>query len=637
MAITNDFFDYLKAGTSAFSYMWNGEIRTADLATQAILPTLGDVMKMDYVRQCRYFRWLARINPTLNQVHTRWMGLINARKLVLTGSERTVKEISEAIYDSFDDGDGWRVFNRRLMSDYITCGRGVAKIIWHGGRVVSAESLDAAYVANNLGTVKDKPVDRYPLVYTAVMPHYYLERGEAGSEYFIVAHSEASRREAQTEYTGAVYSALVGQYAEIEADHNERVIEYAQQTGKTIWQLVFTPTGFAQNTSDAKATATARDSAAPKVPGSLLVEVYEDANKIKTVEILRSVPANEVLARRRARVLALCNAPYQINPILIDPSFSGTNSLSDGTKSQEVSDLHSGDGPTVLHNDLAELQMRHITPRRRVQVSYDCENPRRDQARAAAFMAATKDGAAAVGGPVVSVMEFRKAMNYFGIAPAGIIPEQGEIISVASDEDADVVTGEDGAQVSDLATQIAAADTGGDPNAEDVLVAVAKGEGRATLFTISSSNADPKAATKALTLFGESLVDALQAAVPVASGELRDSIDYEVLNPNTKSVVLEVYAGSEDRPEVAVRSTNYGRRGFGPKKAKALKFTGKNGKAVLVARVKGAKAQNWIDRAWADSKDDRLAIERKYGAFTIEQQIKKTDVALSNAPHIDKA
>lgn len=618
MAITNDFFDYLKAGTSAFSYMWNGEIRTADLATQAILPTLGDVMKMDYVRQCRYFRWLVRINPTLNQVHTRWMGLINARKLVLTGSERTVKEIGKAIYDSFDDGDGWRVFNRRLMSDYITCGRGVAKIVWRGGRVVSAESLDAAYVANNLGNVKEKPVDRYPLVYTAVMPNYYLERGEAGSEYFIVSHSEASRREAQVEYTGAVYSALIGQYAEIEADHNERVIEYAQQTGKTVWQLVFTPTGFAQNTSDAKETATARDSTAPKVPGSLLVEVYEDANKIKTVEILRSVPAGEVLARRRARVLALCNAPYQINPILIDPSFSGTNSLSDGTKSQEVGDLHSGDGPTVLHNDLAELQMRHIVPRRRVQVSYDYENPRRDQARAAAFMAATKDGAAAVGGPVVSVMEFRKAMNYFGIAPAGIIPEQGEIISVASDEDADVVTGDD-------------------PNAEDVLVAVAKGEGQATLFTISSSNADPKAATKALTLFGESLVDALQATVPVASGELRDSIDYEVLNPNTKGVVLEVYAGSEDRPEVAVRSTNYGRRGFGPKKAKALKFTGKNGKAVLVARVKGAKAQNWIDRAWANSDNDRKTIERKYGAFTIEQQIKKTDVALSNAPHIDKA
>lgn len=502
--------------------------------------------------------------------------------------------------------------------------------------MVSAESLDAAHVANNLGNVKDKPVDRYPLVYTAVMPHYYLERGEAGSEYFIIAHSEASRREAQIEYTGAVYSALIGQYAEIEADHNERVIEYAQQTGKTIWQLVFTPTGFTQNTSDAKATATARDSTAPKVPGSLLVEVYEDANKIKTVEILRSVPAGEVLARRRARVLALCNAPYQINPILIDPSFSGTNSLSDGTKSQEVGDLHSGDGPTVLHNDLAELQMRHIAPRRRVQVSYDYENPRRDAARAAAFMAATKDGAAAVGGPVVSVMEFRKAMNYFGIAPAGIIPEQGEIISVASDEDIDVVTGEDGDQVSDLATQIAGGDTLAEGD-DDVLVAVAKGEGRATLFTISSSNADPKAATKALTLFGESLVDALQATVPVASGEMRDSIGYEVLNPNTKSVVLEVYAGSEDRPEVAVRSTNYGRRGFGPKKAKALKFTGRNGKAVLVARVKGAKAQNWIDRAWADSKDDRLAIERKYGAFTIEQQIKKTDVALSNAPHIDKA
>lgn len=636
MAITNDFFDYLKAGTSAFSYMWNGEIRTADLATQAILPTLGDVMKMDYVRQCRYFRWLVRVNPTLNQVHTRWMGLINARKLVLTGSERTVKEISEAIYDSFDDGDGWRVFNRRLMSDYITCGRGVAKVIWRGGRVVSAESLDAAYVANNLGTVKDKPVDRYPLVYTAVMPHYYLEHGEAGSEYFIIAHSEASRREAQIEYTGAVYSALIGQYAEIEADHNERVIEYAQQTGKTIWQLVFTPTGFTQNTSDAKATATARDSTAPKVPGSLLVEVYEDANKIKTVEILRSVPAGEVLARRRARVLALCNAPYQINPILVDPSFSGTNSLSDGTKSQEVGDLHSGDGPTVLHNDLAELQMRHIAPRRRVQVSYDYENPRRDAARAAAFMAATKDGAAAVGGPVVSVMEFRKAMNYFGIAPAGIIPEQGEIISVASDEDADVVTGEDGDQVSDLATQIAAADTGGDPNAEDVLVAVAKGEGRVTLFEITANNPDPQKATEGLNEMGVALVEALQAAVPVRSGEMRDSIGYEVIGPNTKGAMLEVYAGNDERPEVAVRSTNYGRRGFGPKKAKALKFTGNDGKPVMVARVKGAKAQNWIESAWTATEGERRSIARRYGGMQVER-IKKTDVALSNAPHIDKA
>jgi hypothetical protein len=634
MAFSNDFFDYLQAGHSTFNYVWNGELRTASLATQAILPTLGEVMRMSYAQQCRYFRWLVQVNPTLNQVHSRWLGLIQARKLVLTGSERNVKAISEDIYDSFDDGDGWRVFSRRVISDVITCGRGVVKVIWERGRVVSAESLDAAYVSNNNGLDSKYPPERYPLAYSAITPPYYLERGAAGSEYFVVSQSSASRREAMREQHGGIVPPLIGQYAEIEADHNERVIEYAQATGKSVWQLVFTPSGFVGSTRDANAVADAKRDNAPAVPGSLLVEVFEDASKVKAVEILRATPPGEILARRKARLLALCNAPYQINPILIDPSFSGTNSLSDGTKSQEVGDLHSGDGPTVLFNDLAELQMRHIAPRRRVQVSYDYENPRRDQARAAAFMTAAKDGAAAVGGPVVSVMEFRKAMNYFGIAPAGIIPEQGEIISVASDEDADVVTGEDGDQVSDLATQNAA--TGGGLSDDEVLVAIAKAEGRVTLFTISSGNADPKAATKALTLLGESLVDALQAAVPVASGEMRDSIDYEVLNPNTKGVTLEVYAGSEDRPEVAVRSTNYGRRGFGPKKAKALKFTGKNGKTVLVARVKGAKAQNWTDRAWADSENDRKAIERKYGAFVIEQQIKQTDVALSNAPHIDK-
>lgn len=103
-------------------------------------------------------------------------------------------------------------------------------------------------------------------------------------------------------------------------------------------------------------------------------------------------------------------------------------------------------------------------------------------------------------------------------------------------------------------------------------------------------------ATTALDELGAAWRDAARSLAPSKEGVLRESIDYEISRRNTPLVSLKLYAGNRERPEVAIRAVLYGRRGFGPKRAKALRFV-QGGKTVFARKVRGALANDWLTKS----------------------------------------
>lgn len=119
------------------------------------------------------------------------------------------------------------------------------------------------------------------------------------------------------------------------------------------------------------------------------------------------------------------------------------------------------------------------------------------------------------------------------------------------------------------------------------------------------------------------------------TGKTRDSINYAVENKGTRDMSLRWYAGGSERPEVAIRSVLYGRRGFGPKKKGGhLMFEGKDGETVITDHVGPAKANDWWGRAWKKTEPQRRAMAARIGALDVAS-IKVSDVKRDNAPHID--
>jgi hypothetical protein len=93
-------------------------------------------------------------------------------------------------------------------------------------------------------------------------------------------------------------------------------------------------------------------------------------------------------------------------------------------------------------------------------------------------------------------------------------------------------------------------------------------------------------ATQEMEAYGKELADALKEEVPVRTGALRDSIRYEVLNQGRRDVVLRVDMGNKKRPDVVVKSMNFGSlpHVIRPKRRKFLRFQWK-GKTVFAKSV----------------------------------------------------
>lgn len=141
--------------------------------------------------------------------------------------------------------------------------------------------------------------------------------------------------------------------------------------------------------------------------------------------------------------------------------------------------------------------------------------------------------------------------------------------------------------------------------------------------------------TKELRTYLKSLAAKCRELCPVDEGVTRASIRPEVISPDTSWAQGVLYAGNKSRPEVAIRSVLYGRRGFGPKTpGGVLAFETKDGNTVFTTHVAAAEPNNWFARAWKETEPQRRAMARRIGSLGREM-INQRDVRLQNAEHID--
>lgn len=131
--------------------------------------------------------------------------------------------------------------------------------------------------------------------------------------------------------------------------------------------------------------------------------------------------------------------------------------------------------------------------------------------------------------------------------------------------------------------------------------------------------------TKELDEYGRLLTIALRQHMPQDTGDMARSVRYAVTNKNTSQVTLKVYTGNRERPEVAVRSVLYGRRGFGPKRAKALRFRS-GGQTIFARKVRGALAQDFMEKAWAQTRPQRDAMEERLARAMAVDMIDVSDI-----------
>jgi len=132
--------------------------------------------------------------------------------------------------------------------------------------------------------------------------------------------------------------------------------------------------------------------------------------------------------------------------------------------------------------------------------------------------------------------------------------------------------------------------------------------------------------TKAFDEIGRIWTIAAREQVPQAEGETARSIKFQISGRGGPAATLKLMAGNNERPEVAIRATLFGRKGFGPKRAKGvLRF--KIGNQVIFARkVRGAAANDWQSRAMKQIEPQMRDVESKLASLTVNQ-IEVSDIA----------
>jgi hypothetical protein len=129
-------------------------------------------------------------------------------------------------------------------------------------------------------------------------------------------------------------------------------------------------------------------------------------------------------------------------------------------------------------------------------------------------------------------------------------------------------------------------------------------------------------ATEEMENYGKELTDALKDEVPVRTGELQRSIRYEVLNQGRRDVVLRVDMGNTKRPDVVIKSLNYGSlpHVIRPKRGKFLRFQWK-GKMVFARKVNhpGTTRDPFIYRAEKKADSARRRMIARIGSLLVSK------------------
>ena len=131
--------------------------------------------------------------------------------------------------------------------------------------------------------------------------------------------------------------------------------------------------------------------------------------------------------------------------------------------------------------------------------------------------------------------------------------------------------------------------------------------------------------TKGLDEIGRIWTIAARENVPQEEGETARSIQHQLTGRNGPSVTLKLLVGNKSRPEVAIRATLFGRKGFGAKRGKVLRF--RVGDEVVYARkVRGAAANDWHSRSMKQIEPMMRAMEDRLASLNVNQ-IDVSDIA----------
>lgn len=131
--------------------------------------------------------------------------------------------------------------------------------------------------------------------------------------------------------------------------------------------------------------------------------------------------------------------------------------------------------------------------------------------------------------------------------------------------------------------------------------------------------------TKGLDEIGRIWTIAARENAPQDEGETARSIQHQLTGRNGPSVTLKLLVGNKARPEVAIRATLYGRKGFGPKRAKALRFR-VGDQTVYARKVRGAAANDWHSRSMKQIEPMMRAMEDRLASLNVNQ-IDVSDIA----------
>ena len=140
--------------------------------------------------------------------------------------------------------------------------------------------------------------------------------------------------------------------------------------------------------------------------------------------------------------------------------------------------------------------------------------------------------------------------------------------------------------------------------------------------------------TKALDEAGRIWTIAARQEVPQDEGETARSIKHQISGRNGPGATLKLLVGNGERPEVAIRATLFGRKGFGAKRGKKGVLRFKVGNQIVYARkVRGVAANDWHGRSMAMIEPQLKEIENKLASLNINQ-IAASDIAGAHVYHV---
>lgn len=135
-----------------------------------------------------------------------------------------------------------------------------------------------------------------------------------------------------------------------------------------------------------------------------------------------------------------------------------------------------------------------------------------------------------------------------------------------------------------------------------------------------------EAMEEALDEYGETFVKELRKRTPVRTGRLRESATYIIRGRGKREMQLEVRIGGKDEPKLLPVWLEFGTGIYGPRRhpvvprrAKFLRFAGRNGRIIFARSVRGIKPRRFFSKTEKATESARRRLAGRIGKLAIEK------------------